>query len=161
MRGDATEGCLLTLQIAEHRIAEHLLAVAGLVAAVASRLGARRAEVHQHVWIGDRQRTQQHLVEDGVDGGIGTDFEGQCQHGHQRERRALEEETRREADVLAERAGEMRQPAPPLHADAAIGAVTSTGLPVAELANRLCPRRRSDAGRVRRDGPGGGGAGGG
>jgi hypothetical protein len=35
----------------------------------------------------------------------------------------------------------MRQPAPPLHADAAMGAVTSTGLPVAELANRLRPRR--------------------
>jgi hypothetical protein len=81
VRGDAAERHVGVLQVAEHRIAEHLVAAAGVAARVAPRLGPRRGQVDQPIGRLHRQRAQQHLVEQRVDGRVGADPECQGQDG--------------------------------------------------------------------------------
>jgi hypothetical protein len=85
--GDAGERGLHALEIAEHRVAENLVAAAGLAAGIGPRLRPRRAEVHQLVRARDRKRPQKHLVEERENRRIGADPEGQREdrdRGHER-----------------------------------------------------------------------------
>ncbi len=77
MPGDSTEGGVRLLEIAEHRIAEHLVTVARLIARVGAVLGARCRQVHQALGLGNGQRPKQDLVEQRVDRRVRADAERQ------------------------------------------------------------------------------------
>ena len=89
--GQVGEDRLCPLEIAEHRIAEDLVAPAGAVAAGRPRLGSRGLEVDEPFRRGDRQRTQQHLAEDGEDRRVRSNAEGQRQDRHARHDRRPEQ----------------------------------------------------------------------
>jgi len=86
------------LEVAEHRIVEDDIAVAGYIArVVAGRLASR--EVDQPSGIAHRQRPQQQLVEHGVNRGVRSDAERERQDGNERNERRLEERPERELEV--------------------------------------------------------------
>src|SRR5678809_197573 len=67
MTGDSTERGVRFLEVPEHRVAEHLVAVAGVVARVAAELRTGRLEVDEPARVGDRQRLEQELMEQRID----------------------------------------------------------------------------------------------
>ncbi len=77
MRGHAGEGRLHALEVAKHRVAEDLVAVARLIARVRAGLGTGRREVDQPIRLGHRQRLEEDLVETGKDRGVRADTERQ------------------------------------------------------------------------------------
>ena len=91
VRGDAGEHRLLPLQIPEHRVAEHVLAVARLPAGLRPRLRPRGGQVHQLAWTRHRQRPQQRLVEQGENGRICPDSQRQGRDGDDADEGRLEE----------------------------------------------------------------------
>ena len=100
--GNPGEHRLHLLEIAEHRVAEDLVALARLVARVASGLGPRRREVHQLVGRLDRQRPQQHLVEQREDGGRRPDPERQRDDGDHGDKGCPEQRAEGEFQVTHE-----------------------------------------------------------
>ncbi len=79
---DGREHRLLALEIAEHRVAEHLIAVARLVARRGARLGSGGSQVHEAGRGVHRHRPEQQLVEDREDCRVRADPECQGGHGH-------------------------------------------------------------------------------
>src|SRR5437764_14435939 len=81
MAGDGAErGQLRVLQVAKHRVAQDVVARAGLTARCTSILRARSAEVHQSVGTGYGELLPHHAIEDRVDRRVGADAEteGEC-----------------------------------------------------------------------------------
>ena len=99
VRRHAREDRLVFLQVAEHQVAEHLIAVTRLVARLRPGLGTRRAQVDQPLRRLDGQGAHEHLVEERVNGGVGPDAEGERHDRHRRDEGALEQGTERELDV--------------------------------------------------------------
>ena len=99
VRRDAGERRLHPLEVPEHRVAEHGVAVAGLVARLRAGLRAGRREVDQPRGLLHRQRPQEELVEQREDGRVGPDPERQRDDGDDRDERALEERPERELEV--------------------------------------------------------------
>ena len=99
VRRDVREDRLLPLQVAEHRVAEHLVAFAGPVAEVRAGLRPRRFQVDQALRLDDRQRTQQQLAIEGEDRRVGPDAERQRQNRDARDDRRLDEHAHRQPDV--------------------------------------------------------------
>jgi len=99
VRGDAGEAGLQALEVAEHRVAEHLLAVAGLLARRGAGLGPGRAQVHQLAGRRHRQGPQQHLVEQREDGRIGANTQGQRQDGHEAQKGGLGQVSERQTQI--------------------------------------------------------------
>ncbi len=99
VRGQPAEHLLHPLEVAEHGIAEGVVAVAGLVARGPAGLRPWRAEVHQPRRVLHRQRPEQHVVEDREDRGVRADAEGNRPHGHGGHERRLRQRAEREADI--------------------------------------------------------------
>ena len=59
----------------------------------------RSDQQHEPVRLAERQRPQQHGVDDGEDRGVGADAEGQGEHGHGREARPGQEDADRVSEV--------------------------------------------------------------
>ena len=97
--GDAREDALFALQVAEHRVAERLVAGARVVAVAGSRLRAGGREVDQPVRVGHRQRAQHELAVQGEDRGVRADAEGQRQDRDAGDDRGLEQHAQRQPDV--------------------------------------------------------------
>ena len=91
---------LRLLEIAKHRVAEHLVAVARLVARVRAVLDARRREIDEALGLGDRQRPKQHLVEQREDGRVRADAECEREHRDDRDEGRLEERAEGESEVV-------------------------------------------------------------
>jgi hypothetical protein len=91
------EAC--TLEVAEHRVAQHDIAVTGLVTGLAARLGAGRRQVDQPIGLLDRQGPQDELVELRENRGIGANSESQRDDGDDRHEGAFEEAPERELEV--------------------------------------------------------------
>jgi hypothetical protein len=89
--GDVREHGVRLLQIAEHQVAEDMLAVAGLVARVGSRFGTRGREIHELLRGRHRERPQQHLVEQREDRGVCADAQRERQDRHGGDKRCLEQ----------------------------------------------------------------------
>ena len=75
VRRDAAQRSAGLLEVAEHRIAEHDLAVAGLTTLMAARSRTRRSEIDEAMRFGHRHRCDEHLIERRVDRGVRTDPE--------------------------------------------------------------------------------------
>ena len=99
VRRDAGEHRLLLLEIPEHRVAEHVPAVARVVAGRRSRLHARRRQVHQPVRLRDRQAAQQHGVEKREDRRVGPYAERQRNNGDRGDERGAEQRPEGQPDV--------------------------------------------------------------
>jgi hypothetical protein len=82
------------LEIPEHRVAEHFVAVAGVVARVAAVLRSGRLEVGQPRGIGHRERLEQQLVEERKDGGVRADAQRQRKDRDDGDERVLNSERR-------------------------------------------------------------------
>ncbi len=99
VRRDAGERQVRLLQVAEHRVAEDLVAVARLVARLGAGLRPRRPQVDEPIGILHRQLLEQDLVEQREDGGVRPDPERERQHGHGGDERRLGERARGELQV--------------------------------------------------------------
>ena len=77
MGGDPAERRVRALQVAEHRIAEHFLAVPRHVAGGLAVVRSRRGELDEPVGMRHRQRLEEHLVEERIDRRIRADAERQ------------------------------------------------------------------------------------
>ena len=99
VRRERGEDGLPALEVAEHRIAEHVVASAGVVAAAGPRLRSRALEVDQAFGLGDRQGAQEELAVQREDRRVGPDAERQRHDGHARDERSLEEHAQRQSDV--------------------------------------------------------------
>ena len=99
VRRNVREDGLLPLQVAEHRVAEHLVASAGPVAEVRAGLRSRRLEIHQPIRLDDRQRTQQQLAVEGEDRRVGPDPESQRHDRDAGDDRGLDQHAHRQANV--------------------------------------------------------------
>src|SRR5215813_4042734 len=64
MRSNTSENSLCFFEVAEHRIAEHHITTARLIAGLRARLRTWRAEIDKLSWSRHRKRPQKHLVED-------------------------------------------------------------------------------------------------
>ena len=93
------------LEVAEHRVAEHDLAAACLRAALHTGLGAGCAEVDQLLRFGDRERTEQDLVEEREDRRVGADAESQREDRDRGHEWRLQQHARRELQILHHSAG--------------------------------------------------------
>jgi len=140
-------------EVLEHRVAEDLGAVAGLVAVVAARLGAGRAEVDQLAGRPDGERPAEHLVEDREDGGVGADAERERQDGDRREAGVSHQQAQAERPVPQELRGPAGEPAAALDALVVLGAAPRARGLVAELA--ACLRARVVFAKARGDELGG------
>ena len=96
---DAGKRGLHALEVAEHRIAQHDVTVARLVAGLAAWLRAGRRQVHQPIGFLHRQRPQDELVELRKDGRVGAYAEPERDDGHDRDEGAFEEAPKRELEV--------------------------------------------------------------
>ena len=104
MRGESAEYRLRSLEVPEHRVAEHHVAVSRLPARLGTGFGAGSREVDESVRVGHRERTKQDLIEERKDGGIGPDAEREGNDRDAGDERGLEEG--------AEGEGEMSHPGP-------------------------------------------------
>ncbi len=89
MCGDIGEDRVRLLQVPEQGIAENLLAVSRLIARLRSWLGPGGRQVDQRPRLGHGQGPEQHLVEQGEDGGVRPDPQGQREDGDRRDERGL------------------------------------------------------------------------
>ena len=80
-----------SFEVSEHRVAEHLVAVPGLVARLGPRLGPWRRQVDEPGRLGHRQRPQQHLVEQREDRRVRADPERERDDRDRGDERGLEE----------------------------------------------------------------------
>ena len=99
VRRDAREHGLLPLQVAEHRVAEHLVAAALARATGRAGLRPRGLEIHEPLRLEDRQRTQQELAVEGEDRGVRPDAQSQRHDRHGRDDRGLDEHAQRQPNV--------------------------------------------------------------
>jgi hypothetical protein len=105
VRRDPREHRLCPLQIAEHRMAEHRLAITGLPARLRPGLGARGREIDQFVRVRHRQCPEQRLVEERENGGVGPNPEAERQHGDRRDERGLQQATDGEFQIRHDDSG--------------------------------------------------------
>ncbi len=105
---------------------------------VGAAVGPRLPEDGQAFRLGQRQRPEQHRVEQAVDGGVRADPEREREHRRNRERRAAREEAQAYARVLHELVGASPHPAVPLHGSVDSRACALVSCAVAELARRPC-----------------------
>ena len=95
VRGQTGKRRLLPFEVAEHRVAEDLVAPAGLAARLRPRLRAGRRQVDQPRRFLDRQRPQEELLEEREDRGIGPDAQGEGGNGDGGDERCAEERAHR------------------------------------------------------------------
>src|SRR5579872_6979215 len=99
MAGHAREEPGLRLEVAEHAVAEHHVAVAGLSALMRPWTWRIAAEVDEPLRVAHWERREEQLVEQRVDRRIGADPERQRQDGDDRYERRFEERSNGELDV--------------------------------------------------------------
>ena len=137
VRGDAREDRLLALQVAEHRVAERLVARTRVVSAAGARLRSGGREVDQSVGVGHRQRAQQELAVQREDRGVRSDAEGQRQDRDAGDHRSLEHHAQRQSDVGHDLPRLVREPQA-----VRLPAAVLDALHAAELDPRPAPRLR-------------------
>jgi hypothetical protein len=115
--GNAGETRLHACQILKHRVAEHLVAVAGLVALVEARLWSGRTEVDQITRRVDGQRAHEHLLEHREDRSVGANAEGKGQDCDDREAWSSCDKTHAQPEIAVQFAARARN-----LSDKAIGA---------------------------------------
>ncbi len=94
----SAEDRILIAEVRVHRVGDF---VAAVVAAVMLAAGPQQ---HKLLWIFDRKRTQQHLIDQGENSGVGSNAERQRQGGNQQERRGFAEGPHGEEKILVEAA---------------------------------------------------------
>ena len=100
--GEAGRAVRRLLEVPVHRIAEDVVAIAFCAreaARVGSGLRGRRQEVHEPSRIGNRQRPQEHLIEQRKDRGVCADPERQRGDGDDGDERRLEERPQSELEI--------------------------------------------------------------
>src|SRR5436309_323291 len=102
MRRESREYGLGPLEVPEHRVAEHHVAVSRLPARLRTGFETRGREVDEPVRVGHRERAKEDLVEEREDGGIGADAE--------RERNDRDAGDERRLEVCAEGQRDMSHP---------------------------------------------------
>ena len=105
VRGNARKARLHALQIPKHRVAEGLLAIAGLVAGCRPRLGSRRPEVYEGVGLGHGERAQEDLVEQREDRRVRAEPESERHHRDQAHERGSREGPKRQPKIAHVRIG--------------------------------------------------------
>ena len=100
MRGETGKRRVGLFEVAEHRIAQHLVAVAGLIARVRAGLRPGRSEIDEARRVGDRQRPAKHLIEEREDRRVRANAECERQHGDDRHEWRLEQRPERELEIL-------------------------------------------------------------
>ena len=99
MRRESRENGLAPLEIPEHRVAEHHVAVSRLATRLRTGLGTGSCEIDEPVWLRHREGAKQNLVEQREDRGIGADAERQRNDGDAGDERRLEEGAEGQCDV--------------------------------------------------------------
>ena len=103
MGGNSTEPGLPRFEVAEHRIAEYEVAVAGHAAARRARLRPWRLEIDQPLRFGHRQRLHQDLMKQRKQRGRRADAEREHHDNHDRQGRTPPQRPEREPDVVEHR----------------------------------------------------------
>jgi hypothetical protein len=96
---DAGEDRLGLFQVAKHRVAPHLGAVARLAAGLGTGIGPRRGQVHQLGGVRRRQGAKEELVEERKDRGVGSDAESQRPDRDSRDERRAEQRPERQLEI--------------------------------------------------------------
>lgn len=99
MGGDAAEDGLAVFEVAEHGIAEDGFAVAGVVGGVAAAAGAVGGEVDEFSGVGGGKGAEEDLFEEGEDGRIGPDAEGEGEDGDEGNDGSLAEGAEGETEI--------------------------------------------------------------
>lgn len=79
---DVREGRLVPAKIPEHGVAEDCVTPSCPITRVPPWFGSWCPEVHESLWLHDRERTEQDLIEEGENCGVGADTERQGNEGH-------------------------------------------------------------------------------
>src|SRR5690242_2653870 len=87
------------LQVAEHRVAQDVVAGTSLATRRASVLRSRRAEIDEAIRAGDGKLLLHHPIEDRVDRRVGADPEPERQDGHEGDERGAGEGTEGEFEI--------------------------------------------------------------
>ena len=99
VRRERGEDGLLALEVTEHRVAEHVVASAGVVVATRPWLRSRAIEVDEPLGLDDGQRAQEELAVEGEDRRVGPNAQGERHDRHAGDERRLGQHAEPESDV--------------------------------------------------------------